>query len=298
MTTEPNAFAVRLAGGIPKLRLDGDIGDPVALLVIGHIAADGLRATATGTTRTVGVKLEEAVPVDGEHADQIRKAVNRATRAREAAAKGLEVVPELAPGTVDGDAPTVDEAVDAFLNAETMEDPLLSDTPLVETTSMAPASILERAWVIVDNREPGYADLGVKARRERALRRGVTSAPFVLRAFLLLEELELDDGTGDALELRDDLKAAIEEGLERYLHDEPWHGYDKATVKAIVGHLDGTLGNAEGGRHVDIARGNWPGVVEHVLIYERAHKVRASIVNAALDAAEATGVIIPGEDAA
>lgn len=310
MTTEPNAFAVRLAGGIPKLRLDGDIGDPVALLVIGHIAADGFRATATGITRTVGVKLEEAVPVTGEHADEIRKAVNRATRAREDAAKGLEVVPELAPGSVDGDALTVSDAVDRFLNSDELdEDPLLDpDASLVgdrdaiiakadELVAAAPApapfSPLELAWDHVDRVEPGYADASVSVRRSLVLREGVTSAPWVLRPFLLIEELELDDNGPASAELRSALASAIAAGEERYVTEEPWHGYAKATVRAIAEHLD--RNSTQAATHV--ARGNYPGVLEHVIRYERAHKKRSSIIDAALATAGALGYVIPGEEA-
>lgn len=95
---------------------------------------------------------------------------------------------------------------------------------------------------------------------------GVTDA-----AGVVLTPGDLAEASGDGYasggppeELDDDMRAAL-------AADEPWEGYAKDTIAGVVGHLTD-------GRERYLAVGAWDAVLQHVWIYEAAHKARRGIL--------------------
>lgn len=300
MTSEPTAFVTRVAGAVPRLEVDGDLGDEVAFIATGFIAADGLKGTEGGPTRTIGIKATELIALDAELAEELVLAVRRHGRQRTMSAQGLEPLPnidELADeDPVLDPGPTPEDIVRDYIEGggrgpfDDEDDLELEDDDVVDVelgptgeAALGEATLddlrkasaavdeaktalndLEAAWSYVDVAFPGYGDLSEGERRERLA--GITLEAFAARHLLALEREELG---GSDFMVRF-LERTVEETVERYRTEEPWPGYAKATVDAIVGRLDET-------READVERVYRPAVLEHVAEYEFAHKARKTI---------------------
>jgi hypothetical protein len=305
MTTHP--IATRTALGrimVDELLVDGELGGmPVeAVFIVGAtLVSDNLSASDAGPIRVLGWKATDLIAIDADLADELVLALKRQGRQRVMTARGHEpIAGEEGETMLDGE-PSPEDVVRDFLEGgdpfpvdehqddgeleleadegtelEVEEDGTGTALPpiedhvgelLVDPGSDVPLAELEAAWLYVDTASPGYGDLSEGERRERLA--GGRIEPFALRHYLALERVELD-GSPFLLKFLEDELAA---GLERYATEEPWPGYGKAVVGAIVGKLLES-------RETDVARGNRPAVLEHVRTYELAHKGRTTVVSA------------------
>lgn len=305
MTIKPVAYKTRLAGTVGRLEVpspDVEIDDAVAFVVVGTVKARNEAGTDAGPVLTIGVKADDFHVLPAALADDLILSVKRHGRAATLKLDGNvslseaddvdldpsdalnlgespeEVVDRWLAGAsdeVDSDEVEAGNTADADADLELFaededEDPAGDPMPRRDVDLGDDAAYLQRleaAWSYIDSASPGYADQTEAERRARAL--GQKSAPWVLRNFLLLE---VDELAGSEVFIRA-LEDAHREALQRVQGSEPWEGFAKATVDAIVGRLDSR-------KTSDEAAGNREAVLEHVELYELSHKGRKGVLTA------------------